>query len=166
MRRMPSAPRQLGLLDATLLVMGGIVGVGIFYTPRLVAQHVPHPTAFLAMWAIGGLIALAGALTFAELGATFPKAGGWYVFLREAFGPFVAYLFAWVVLCVISTGATSVMVRVLVQSVPGLPASAHLAVGAATIALVTGLAMLGAKAGATLQNACMAIKLAAIAAMA
>ncbi|HZJ70543.1 MAG TPA: amino acid permease, partial [Planctomycetota bacterium] len=102
---MPSAPRQLGLLDATLLVMGGIVGVGIFYTPRLVAQHVPHPTAFLAMWAIGGLIALAGALTFAELGATFPKAGGWYVFLREAFGRFPAFLFAWVVLLAITSVA-------------------------------------------------------------
>lgn len=146
--------------------MGGIIGVGIFYTPRLVAQHVPDPTAFLAMWGIGGLIALTGALTFAELGATFPKAGGWYVFLREAFGPFVAYLFAWVVLCVISTGAVSVIVRVLVQNVPGLPASMHFASGAATIVLVTGLAMLGAKAGATLQNGCMAVKLGAITAMA
>jgi len=163
---MPPAPRQLSLLDATLLVMGGIIGVGIFYTPRLVAQHVPEPTAFLAMWAIGGLIALTGALTFAELGATFPRAGGWYVFLREAFGPFVAYLFAWVVLCVVSTGAVSVIVRVLVQNVPGLPPSTHFAVGAAVIVLVTGLAMLGAKAGATLQNGCMAVKLGAIAAMA
>jgi APA family basic amino acid/polyamine antiporter len=163
---MPSASRQLTLLDATLLVMGGIIGVGIFYTPRMVAQQVPHPTAFLAMWAIGGLIALTGALTFAELGATFPKAGGWYVFLREAFGPFVAYLFAWVVLCVISTGAISVMARVLVQSIPGLPESAHFWTGAAVLVLVTGLAMLGAKAGATLQNVCMAVKLSAIAAMA
>lgn len=163
---MPQAPRQLSLLDATLLVMGGIIGVGIFYTPRLVAQHVPHPTVFLAMWVICGLIAIAAALTFAELGATFPKAGGWYVFLREAFGPFVAYLFAWIVLCVVSTGAVSIIVRVLVQSVPGLPPSMHFATGAGTIVFVTGLAMLGAKAGATLQNACMAIKLGAITAMA
>ncbi|MFN0008009.1 MAG: APC family permease [Planctomycetota bacterium] len=159
-------PRQLSPLDATLLVMGGIIGVGIFYTPRLVAQHVPHPTAFLAMWVICGLIAIAAGLTFAELGASFPKAGGWYVFLREAFGPFVAYLFAWIVLCVVSTGALSVIVRVLVSSVPGLPEPLHFTAGAATIVLVTGLAMLGAKAGATLQNACMAIKLGAIAAMA
>ena len=163
---MPPALRQLSLLDATLLVMGGIIGVGIFYTPRLVAQHVPDPTAFLSMWAIGGVVAFAGALTFAELGATFPKAGGWYVFLREAFGPFVSYLFAWIVLCVVSTGAVSVIVRVLVQSVPGLPGSWHFPVGATVIVLVTGLAMLGVKAGATLQNACMAIKLGAIAAMA
>jgi len=164
--RIPVQPRQLSLLDATLLVMGGIIGVGIFYTPRLVAQHVPHPAAFLSMWVICGMIAIAAALTFAELGATFPRAGGWYVFLLEAFGPFVAYLFAWIVLCVVSTGAVSIIVRLLVQSVPGLPESWHFGAGAAVIVLVTGLAMLGVKAGATLQNACMAIKLAAIAAMA
>lgn len=163
---MPQAPRQLSLLDATLLVMGGIIGVGIFYTPHFAAQHLPHETAFLSMWVICGVIAVAAALTFAELGATFPKSGGWYVFLLEAFGPFVAYLFAWIVLCVVSTGAVSIIARVLVQNVPGLPESWHFGAGAGVIVLVTALAMLGVKAGATLQNACMAIKLGAIAAMA
>ena len=146
--------------------MGGIIGVGIFYTPHAVARAVPETWAFLAMWGIGGAIALNGALTFAELGGTFPKAGGWYVFLREVFGPFVAYLFAWVVLCVISTGAISVMVRVFVDNLPPMSAGAGLAVGAATIAIVTGIALRGAKTGATVQNVCMAVKLAAIAAMA
>jgi APA family basic amino acid/polyamine antiporter len=160
------AARQLNTLDATLLVMGGIIGVGIFYTPALVAESVPRPVPFLAMWAIGGLIALNGALTFAELGGTFPKAGGWYVFLREAFGPFVAFLFAWVVLFAISTGAIAVMVRVFVLNLPGLSSSGQFAVGAATIVVVTLLAMLGAKAGATVQNGCMLVKLSAIAAMA
>jgi APA family basic amino acid/polyamine antiporter len=160
------ARRELSTLDATLLVMGGIVGVGIFYTPHAVAQSVPVPWAFLAMWGIGGAIALNGALTFAELGGTFPKAGGWYVFLREVFGSFVAFLFAWVVLCVISTGAISVMVRVFVDNLPQTTKERGLAVGAATIVLVTGLALRGAKAGATVQNVCMLVKLAAIAAMA
>ncbi len=146
--------------------MGGIIGVGIFYTPHAVAESVPRPGPFLAMWAIGGLIALNGALTFAELGGTFPKAGGWYVFLREAFGPFIAFLFAWVVLFTISTGAIAVMVHVFVANLPGLAPSAGFAVGAATIVVVTGLAMLGAKAGATVQNLCMLVKLSAIAAMA
>jgi APA family basic amino acid/polyamine antiporter len=163
------ARRELTTLDATLLVMGGIVGVGIFYTPHAVAQAVPVPWAFLAMWAIGGAIALNGALTFAELGGTFPKAGGWYVFLREVFGSFVAFLFAWVVLCVISTGAISVMVRVMVDNLPraisASPAAGR-AVGAATIVVVTGIALRGAKTGATVQNVCMFVKLAAIAAMA
>jgi APA family basic amino acid/polyamine antiporter len=160
------ARRELSTLDATLLVMGGIVGVGIFYTPHAVAKAVPETWAFLTMWAIGGAIALNGALTFAELGGTFPKAGGWYVFLREVFGPFVAYLFAWVVLGVISTGAIAVMVRVFVDNLPPMSAGAGLAVGAATIAVVTGIALRGAKTGATVQNVCMAVKLSAIAAMA
>ncbi len=163
------ARRELTTLDATLLVMGGIVGVGIFYTPHAVAQAVPVPWAFLAMWAIGGAIALNGALTFAELGGTFPKAGGWYVFLREVFGSFVAFLFAWVVLCVISTGAISVMVRVFVDNLPrsisGSPGVGRVA-GASTIVLVTGIALRGAKTGATVQNVCMFVKLSAIAAMA
>ena len=146
--------------------MGGIIGVGIFFNPRAVAQSVPQPAAFLSMWAIGGLIAVNGALTFAELGATFPKAGGWYVFLREGFGPFVSFLFAWVVLCVISTGAISVMAHVFVENLPGLPPGARFSTGAAAIVVVTGLAMLGAKAGATVQNVCMLVKLSAIAAMA
>ncbi|HEV8112749.1 MAG TPA: amino acid permease [Planctomycetota bacterium] len=160
------AARQLNSLDATLLVMGGIVGVGIFYTPHAVAQSVPQAGPFLAMWVLGGLVALNGALTFAELGGTFPKAGGWYVFLREAFGPFIAYLFAWVVLCVISTGAIAVMIRVFVDNLPEMsPAAGHI-VGGVTIAVVTGVAAFGAKAGATVQNLCMLVKLSAIAAMA
>jgi len=160
------ASRQLNSLDATLLVMGGIIGVGIFFNPRAVAEDVPDPAAFLSMWAIGGLIAVNGALTFAELGATFPRAGGWYVFLREGFGAFVAFLFAWVVLCVISTGAISVMTRVFVDNLPGLPPSGRFWAGAAAILVVTGLAMFGAKAGASVQNLCMLVKLSAIAAMA
>jgi len=146
--------------------MGGIIGVGIFYTPHAVAQSVPSSGAFLAMWAIGGLIALNGALTFAELGATFPKAGGWYVFLREGFGPFMAYLFAWVVLCVISDRRDRRDgPRVRRQSAADADCDG-LAVGAATICVATGVALRGAKTGATVQNLCMLVKLSAIAAMA
>ena len=100
---------RLSALDATLFVMGGIVGVGIFFTPATVAQRVSEPWAFVSLWLFGGLIALCAAFTFAELGATFPKAGGWFVFLREAYGPFPAFLFAWIVLFVVSTGATASM---------------------------------------------------------
>lgn len=167
-----SERRQLNAFDATMLVMGGIIGVGIFYNPAQVARFVPDPAWFLAMWAIGGAIALCGAQTFAELGGSFPKAGGWYVFLREAFGPFLAFLFAWIVLGVVSTGAIAVMVQIGVENlagiVPGIgaPGSASSKVaGALVIALVTGLTMLGAKAGATLQNVCMIAKLVAIGAL-
>jgi basic amino acid/polyamine antiporter, APA family len=165
-------PRKLTLLDAALLVMGGILGVGIFFTPRAVAELVPDPTAFLALWGVGGLVALCGALTFAELGATFPRAGGWFVFLREAWGPFVAFLFAWVVMGVIATGAVSVMLEICTANLAALvPAlgpprgPGRLATGAAVLILVTGVTAMGTKAGARFQNACMAIKIAAILAL-
>ncbi|MFN0243949.1 MAG: APC family permease [Planctomycetota bacterium] len=169
---MTSAPR-LNLFDATMIVMGGVVGVGIFFNPHAVAEALPHPGLFLAAWVLGGLIVINGALTFAELGASLPHAGGWYVFLREAFGPFVAFLFAWVVLCAISSGAISVMMSIAVTSlhglVPGIGPSgsgSSQVAGAILLAAITGLSMLGVKAGATFQNACMLIKLAAIGAMA
>jgi APA family basic amino acid/polyamine antiporter len=162
--------RRLNLFDATMLVMGGIVGVGIFFTPRAVAQAVPSPGAFLLAWAIGGCVALMGAQTFAELGGTFPRAGGWYVFLREIWGRFVAFLFAWVVLCVISTGAIAVMMSFFTDTVrtlwPALgPAGGarSMALGAGVILGITALSMCGVKAGATFQNLCMLVKLAAIA---
>jgi APA family basic amino acid/polyamine antiporter len=167
----PTGPRLSGV-DATLLVMGGIVGVGIFFTPQRVAALVPHPGWFLALWALGGLVALAGAFTFAELGASYPRTGGWYVFLREAFGPFVAFLFAWIVLGVVSTGAAAVIAdfgaRMLARALPALGAlgaRGELATAAAILVLVTAAALRGAKAGATLQNACMLTKLAALAAL-
>jgi APA family basic amino acid/polyamine antiporter len=184
------ADKRLSLFDATLLVMGGIIGVGIFFTPSTVAARAPDPAAFLVLWAAGCGIAMIGALTFAELGATFPRDGGWYVFLREAWGPFVAFLFAWVVLCVVSTGATAVMMsfftdvmRDLLRSHPTADALASgavaqaaspigpagsascVALGAAIIVLMTALTMCGVKIGATFQNVCMIVKLAAIAAM-
>ncbi len=155
-----------------MLVMGGIIGVGIFFNPRAVAEAVPDPAWFLALWGVGGLIAINGALTFAELGASLPHAGGWFVFLREAFGPFLAFLFAWVVLFVISTGACAVMMSIATANlhgiVPGIgpPGSASAEVaGAAILIAITGITMLGVKAGATFQNACMLIKLGAIAAL-
>lgn len=152
--------------------MGGIIGVGIFFNPRAIAELVPDPTWFLGVWLVGGLVALFGALTFAELGGSFPEDGGWYVFLREAFGPFTAFLFASVVLFVVSTGAIAVMVSICVSNMAGLvpwigvsgSTSATL-VGALIIAVVTAIALCGVKAGAVFQNACMFVKLAAIAAI-
>lgn len=164
--------KKLNLFDATMLVMGGIIGVGIFFNPRAIAELVPEPTAFLGLWVIGGLIAMLGALTFAELGSTYPSAGGWYVFLREAFGPFPAFLFGSVVLAVVSTGATAVMLSICTANlhgiVPGIgaPGSTSATVaGALILVAITALTMMGAKVGARLQNACMIVKLAAIGAL-
>lgn len=164
--------RQLNLFDAVMLVMGGVIGVGIFFTPARVAALVPDAATFFGMWVLGGVVALSGAVTFAELGGSFPVAGGWYVFLREAWGRFVAFLFAWVVLGVIATGATAVMAGFCLQSLgefaPALRENPHMAkvATAALIFAVHVLAMFGVRAGAKLQNACMVLKLAAVAVLA
>ena len=163
--------RRLSFLDTTLFVMGGIIGVGIFFTPATVAARVGDPLAYLAVWGFGGLVALCAALTFAELGGAFPRAGGWFVYLREAFGPFPAYLFAWVVLFVVSTGATAAMtvfcadmLHRAAPSVFGAPGTtAHKLASAGIIVGVTLVTMSGLKRGAWLQNLCMVVKLVVLA---
>lgn len=166
-------PRTLSAFDATLLVVGGIVGVGIFYNPSRIAAAVPDPTWYLALWVFGAIVAVHGALVFAELGAAFPKAGGWYVFLREAFGAFPAFLFAFIVLGVVATGASAVMMQICVQNLAGLvpgvgppDTTSGRVTGALVLVGVTLVALRGVKAGALLQNACTLVKLGAIAALA
>jgi len=169
---MPPGDRRLTLFDATMLVMGGVIGVGIFFTPQSVARLVPQTGPYFALWLLGGLIALSGAMTFAELAATFPLAGGWFVFLREAFGRFPAFLFAWIVLFVVSTGAAAVVadfcagqVAVLVWGLNGAPPGATRWLAAAMLVGLTLVSLAGVKSGALLQNACMLLKLGALAAL-
>src|SRR5689334_20979361 len=97
--------RALGPFDATMVVIGGIVGAGIFVTPYIVAQRLDTPLLVLGAWVAGGVIALAGAFSYAELGAIFPKAGGQYVYLRDGLHPLAGFLYGWALLLVIETGA-------------------------------------------------------------
>jgi APA family basic amino acid/polyamine antiporter len=97
--------RRLGLFSGVMMVIGGIIGAGIFRSPQIVAQRVVTPELTLGVWVLGGLIALAGAFVYAELGGRFPKAGGQYVYLRDALGPLPAFLYAWALLLIIATGA-------------------------------------------------------------
>src|ERR1700761_3252029 len=85
----------LGVADTSLIVVGSIVGAGIFLVSPFVAQSVHSPLAFLAVWLVGGGVALSGALTNGELGGLFPRSGGEYVYLREAYGPAVGFLSGW-----------------------------------------------------------------------
>ena len=87
--------RRLGPLDAAAIVISNVIGVGIFITPRIVAQAVPHPLGFLAIWLAGGLLAFAGAMAYAELATLRPRSGGEYVYLREGFGRLAAFLTGW-----------------------------------------------------------------------
>ena len=99
----PSLAARLGLFDATMVVMGGIVGAGIFINPYVVAQQVHTPALILGAWLVGGLIALAGAFVYAELAARMPHVGGQYAYLREAYHPAVAFLYGWFFMVVFKT---------------------------------------------------------------
>lgn len=169
----PAERKKLSLFDATLLVMGGIIGVGIFFNPHRIAERVPASGPYLALWIFGGLVAIAAGFTFAELGGSFPRAGGWFVYLRAAFGPFAAFLFAWVVLCVQSAGAIASIAKffaqqlqVLAPALVGDSDSRGQRAAAAVLVLgVTVVALQGIKRAALLQNACMLAKLLVIAAL-
>lgn len=91
----PALHRRLGPLDAAAIVISNVIGGGIFFVPILVAQYVPTPWLMLGVWLVGGALAFAGAMAYAELAALRPRAGGEYVYLREAFGPLAAFLTGW-----------------------------------------------------------------------
>src|SRR2546423_3663781 len=97
--------RRLGLWSAVAVLVGSTIGSGIFRTPASIAQRVDDVPLFLLSWVLGGVVALCGALTYAELAAMFPRSGGIYVFIREGFGPLPAFLFGWAELLIIRPGA-------------------------------------------------------------
>jgi APA family basic amino acid/polyamine antiporter len=96
--------QAIGPGTATLFVVGSVIGSGIFLTTGIMADRMPSASLLLAAWTLGGLLALAGGLTYAEMGAMFPRSGGVYVFLREAYGPLVGFLYGWAALVVVVTG--------------------------------------------------------------
>jgi APA family basic amino acid/polyamine antiporter len=158
--------RDLGLLDATMIVVSGIVGGGIFFTPSEVATKLPSSAAILGVWAVGGIIALAGAFTFAELAARHPDAGGHYVYIRNAFGRLPAFLFGWMIFLIISTGALASLVLAfagyLSQFVDISPLAQKL-VGCATIAALSVLNILGVKPGGRTVTLLTIVKIGALA---
>ena len=101
--------RGLGRWDATFLTVGSVVGTGIFITTADIARVLPHPGMILLVWGLAGLLTLAGALTYAELGAMFPRAGGMYHFLKEAYGPFPGFLFGWACFLIIMSGGIAAL---------------------------------------------------------
>src|SRR5262247_820356 len=98
-------PRKLGLLDAVSIVIGTVIGVGIFMVPSSVARELPSVPWIFAVWIIGGIATFFGALAYAELGAMLPSSGGQYLYLREAYGPLPAFLCGWSFFLIIQTGA-------------------------------------------------------------
>ena len=104
-RGQPRLRRELGRFDTAMVAVGGIIGAGIFINPYIVAQRLDSAALVLAAWLAGGVIALAGALTFAELGTLFPRAGGHYAYLRDAYHPLAGFLYGWGLLLMIEGGA-------------------------------------------------------------
>ncbi|HEY8468484.1 MAG TPA: amino acid permease, partial [Longimicrobiales bacterium] len=160
-----SYARRLGLFDGTMVVVGGIIGAGIFLNPAIVAQRVGAPGLILAAWALGGVVALLGSLCFAELGARRPEAGGGYVYLREALGPLPAFLYGWTLLLVINSGgiaAVGVTFASYTADLAGLPASLVKPLAIAAIAALTIINYVGIRPGATTQNVFTVLKLVAL----
>jgi APA family basic amino acid/polyamine antiporter len=91
----PTLRRRLGPLDGAAIVVSNVIGGGIFFVPMLVAGMLPSAWSMLGVWALGGLLAFAGAMSYAELATLRPRAGGEYVYLRDAFGPIAAFLTGW-----------------------------------------------------------------------
>ena len=163
----PQLRRQLGFFDATMIVMGGIVGSGIFINPYVVARHVHTPLLILGVWMLGGALAMLGAFIWAELATRLPDAGGQYLYLREAYHPAVAFLYGWVLLLVTQTGgmaAVAVTFARYFREITGLPGATGPSRRAALLGL-TAINCLGVRAGSNVQSALMLLRAAAIAAM-
>ena len=158
--------RRLGLFSTTMAVVGGIIGGGIFRTPAAVAGRVGSPGLALAAWVVGGVVALIGALCYGELGHRRPRAGGGYVYLREAWGALPAFLYGWALLLVIATGAIAAVAVTFADyalALAGLPDTLTIPVAVAAIVLLAGINYVGVTPGAVTVNILTVLKLLALA---
>jgi APA family basic amino acid/polyamine antiporter len=155
------------LFDATMLVMGGIIGAGIFVNPAEVARHVDTPFLIVGVWLLGGLIALAGALVYAELAARRPALGGQYAYLRDAYGAMPAFLYGWSLLLVIQSGGMAAVAITFARYFVGLTHAAipEGMIAAIALILLTAINCFGVRAGSNLQSALMVLKILAIVAL-
>jgi APA family basic amino acid/polyamine antiporter len=176
----PTLVRGLGLLDSVLLLVSGIIGSSIFLTAKDIAGPLPQPMLFLLVWVIGGVISLFGCVAFAELGSMFPESGGQYVYLREAYGDLVAFLYGWMLFAVANGGsiaALSVASAAYTGQVFPIVSQEHVVVTLAgititrahlfallLIAILTYVNVIGLRWGTLLQNLSTWTKFAAMAA--
>ena len=160
-------PRRVGFWGAISVMVGIVIGSGIFATPTTIARNMGSPTLILALWVVGGLIALCGALTFAELNALLPRTGGTYVFLREGFGPCPAFVFGWTYLLIAKPSAAGAITSVFsthFQSLTGLNWSAPL-LTCVVLFILTVINVLGVRGSARFAIALTGLKYAAIGAI-
>jgi APA family basic amino acid/polyamine antiporter len=164
----PSLVRGLTLLDSVLLLVSGIIGSSIFLTAKDIAGPLPNPTLFFLVWVLGGVISLCACVAFAELGSMFPDSGGQYIYLREAYGDLVAFLYGWMLFTVgnggtiaaLSVASAAYMGNIIpfiseqhvIFSLAGMPFSRAHAIGLVLIAILTCVNVFGLRWGALLQN--------------
>ena len=160
----PQLAAKLGLFDATMIVMGGVIGSGIFVNPAVVARHVHSPVLILGAWLLGGVLALLGAMIYAELGALLPKVGGEYAYLRAGIHPLAGFMYGWFALLVINAGGTAavslVFAKYLAVLVPVAIPEKLLAAG--TILFLALINCLGVRFGSNVQSALMILRAAAV----
>jgi APA family basic amino acid/polyamine antiporter len=158
--------RALGPFDATMVVIGGIIGSGIFINPYIVAQRLDSSVLVLAAWVAGGAIALAGAYSYAELGAVFPKAGGQYVYLRDGYHPIVGFLYGWALLALIESGAIAAVAITFANyalRLVGRPDIAAVPVAVGAIVVLSVINFFGVKPGSRVLNVLVVLKVVALA---
>jgi basic amino acid/polyamine antiporter, APA family len=176
----PTLVRGLGLLDSVLLLISGIIGSSIFLTAKDIAGPLPQPALFLLVWVLGALISLCACFAFAELGSMFPDSGGQYIYLREAYGDLVAFLYGWMLFAVANGGSIAALsvasAAYLGQVVPfvsqdhvvislaGVVLTRATVLGLVLIAILTAVNVVGLRWGALLQNISTWTKFAAMAA--
>jgi APA family basic amino acid/polyamine antiporter len=176
----PGLVRGLSLLDSVLLLAGGIIGSSIFLTAKDIAGPLPHPALFMLAWVMGALISLCAAFAFAELGSMFPDSGGQYVYLREAFGDLIAFLYGWMLFAVANGGTIAALSVAsaaylsaifpaisqdhVVLTAAGITLTRTHIVGLISIVVVTWINVVGLRRGAVLQNVTTWAKFVAMAA--
>ncbi len=176
----PTLVRGLSLLDSVLLLVSGIIGSSIFLTAKDIAGPLPQPMLFLLVWVIGGVISLFGCVAFAELGSMFPESGGQYVYLREAYGDLVAFLYGWMLFAVANGGSIAALTVAsaaytgqifpivsqehVVLTLAGITINRAQIFALLLIALMTYVNVAGLRWGALLQNLSTWTKFAAMAA--
>ncbi len=162
----PELPRVLGLFSIVAIVIGTMIGSGIFINPPKVAQDVKTPELIMAVWLIGGILSFFGALSLAELGATFPEAGGIYIYLREAYGTLIAFLFGWTLFLVVEAGTLATLA--VGFSTKYLPYFVKLSglqgkvVAASLILILAVVNYMGVKKGALVMNFLTSLKFIAL----
>jgi basic amino acid/polyamine antiporter, APA family len=160
----PSLAASIGLFDATMVVMGGIVGSGIFINPYVVASLVHTPALILGAWLAGGAIALVGAFVYAELAGRMPAVGGQYAYLRKAYHPLFGFLYGWVLLFVIGAGGTAAVAVTFAKYFHALSQTgvSENLVAVVAVASLTLINCLGVRAGTGVQSFFMVLRILAI----